>query len=135
MSGPYEYYAQCNCFCGCSTMCGPSMVPLRGHVECQRCFDGECDELCPECDRRGYHRPGCSENPTAEELSAMADRQRKELADAKAEQCANAFKPLAEAIKLPESDPLKAFRTFDAFTELFQPSRGVQEYRKQFKGR
>ena len=23
-------------------MCGPSMVPLRGHVECQRCFDGEC---------------------------------------------------------------------------------------------
>jgi hypothetical protein len=42
MSGPYEYYSQCNCFCGCSTMCGPSVVPLRGHVECQRCFDGEC---------------------------------------------------------------------------------------------
>ena len=42
MSGPYEFYAQCGCFCGCSTMCGPSMVPLRGHVECQRCLDGEC---------------------------------------------------------------------------------------------
>lgn len=37
-----EYYAQCGCFCGCSELCGPSMVPLRGHVECQRCFDGEC---------------------------------------------------------------------------------------------
>jgi hypothetical protein len=41
MSG-LEYYAQCECFCGCSEMCGPSLVPLRGHVECQRCFDGEC---------------------------------------------------------------------------------------------
>lgn len=39
---PAEYYGNCCCFCGCSEMCGPSLVPLRGHVECQKCFDGEC---------------------------------------------------------------------------------------------
>jgi hypothetical protein len=52
MSGQSEHYAQCGCFCGCNEMCGPSMVPLRGHVECQRCFDGECVNEHYEKERR-----------------------------------------------------------------------------------
>jgi hypothetical protein len=35
------YTQNCNCFCGCEEVL-ESFVPLRGHIECQRCFDGLC---------------------------------------------------------------------------------------------
>jgi hypothetical protein len=35
------YTQTCNCFCSCEEVL-ESLVPLRGHVECQRCFDGLC---------------------------------------------------------------------------------------------
>jgi hypothetical protein len=35
------YTQSCACFCGCEEVL-ESFVPLRGHIECQRCFDGLC---------------------------------------------------------------------------------------------
>ena len=39
-----NYFSTCCCFCGCDAVLGPSAMPYRGHVTCQPCADGECDE-------------------------------------------------------------------------------------------
>ena len=39
-----NYFSTCCCFCGCDAVLGSSATPFGGHVTCQPCADGECDE-------------------------------------------------------------------------------------------
>jgi|RhiMetdeSRZDD1v2_1073273.scaffolds.fasta_scaffold1492771_2 hypothetical protein len=106
MSGPSEHYAQCGCFCGCNEMCGPSMVPLRGHVECQRCLDGECVN-------EHYEK--------THSLESMSGHSGEML------------KTAEDTLKKFDSAFQRLFRPDGA--KEFQGSRAVQQYRRDFKDR